>query len=100
MSDESIDRSEGRASTPPSEGTPDDDRWLDRPGSVNLIIKVLMVACAVSVVADFFYHKHGDYSFQEWLAFDAVFGFVAYVGLVTVAKGVRRVLMRDEDYYD
>jgi hypothetical protein len=81
-------------------GRRDDDHWLDRPASVNLIIKMLMMACALSVVADFFYHKHGDYSFQEWIAFDAVFGFLAYVGLVTAAKGVRRLLMRNEDYYD
>jgi len=96
MSDESIDS----ASKSSSEGGSEDERWLDRPGSVNLIIKVLMVACALSVLADFFYHKHGDYHFQEWIAFDAVFGFLAYVGLVTAAKGVRRLLMRNEDYYD
>jgi hypothetical protein len=77
-----------------------EDRWLDRPGSVNLIIKVLVCACALTVVADFFYHKHGDYHFQEWFAFDAAFGFLAYIGLVTAAKGVRRLLMRSEDYYD
>ena len=96
MSDESIDP----ASNPSPGGGSDDERWLDRPGSVNLIIKVLMVACALSVLADFFYHKHGDYHFHEWIAFDAVFGFLAYVGLVTAAKGVRRLLMRNEDYYD
>jgi hypothetical protein len=78
----------------------EEDRWLDRPSSINLIIKVLVAACTLSVLADFFYHKHADYSFQEWIAFDAVFGFVAYVGLVTTAKGLRRLLMRDEDYYD
>ncbi len=87
-------------SKPSSGGHADDDRWLDRPSSVNLIIKLLILACVLSVVADFFYHKHGDYGFQEWLAFDALFGFFAYVGLVTTAKGVRRLLMRDEDYYD
>jgi hypothetical protein len=76
------------------------DYWLDRPSSINLIIKILVAACVGSVAADFFYHKHGDYAFQEWIAFDAVFGFLAYVGLVTAAKGVRRILMRSEDYYD
>lgn len=74
--------------------------WLDRPSSVNLIIGGLIVACLVSVLADFFYHKHADYPFQEWIGFDAVFGFAAYVGLITAAKGFRRLLMRDEDYYD
>ena len=77
-----------------------DERWLDRPGSVNRIIKILVVACVVTVVADFLYHKHGDYSFQEWLGFDAAFGFVAYVSLVSLAKGIRGLLMRREDYYD
>jgi hypothetical protein len=79
---------------------PNEDRWLDRPSSIRLIIRILIAACVLSVLADFFYHKHADYSFQEWIAFDAVFGFAAYVGLVTSAKGLRRLLMRDEDYYD
>lgn len=95
-----FDESTDHASKPSSGGGSDDDRWLDRPSSVNLIIKVLMAACALSLAAEFFYHKHGDYHFQEWLAFDAVFGFLAYVGLITVAKAVRRLLMRNEDYYD
>jgi hypothetical protein len=76
------------------------DWWLDRPTSIALIIKVLIAACVLTVLADFFYHKHGDYSFQEWIAFDAVFGFLAYVGLITVAKLFRKIVMRDEDYYD
>jgi len=82
--------------TPGSNG----DWWLDRPSSVSLLIKLLVAACLGTVAADFFYHKHGDYAFQHWIAFDAVFGFVAYVSLVTLAKGLRRLLMRDEDYYD
>ena len=96
MDDESIDH----ASKSSSGGASDKERWLDRPGSVNLIIKVLMGACALSVLADFFYHKHGDYHFQEWIAFDAVFGFLVCVGLVAAAKRMRRLLMRSEDYYD
>ena len=83
-----------------SDSAANDDRWLDRPSSISLIIKLLVAACTLSVLADFFYHKHGDYHFQHWFAFDAVFGFLAYVGLVTAAKGVRRLLMRNEDYYD
>jgi hypothetical protein len=79
---------------------PTDVRWLDRSENINRIIMALVAACVASVAADFFFHKHVDYSFQAWLGFDAVFGFVAYVGLITVAKGVRRLLMRSEDYYD
>ena len=79
---------------------PRDERWLDRPENVNRLIMVLVAACIGTVLADFFYHKHGDFHFQEWFAFDAIFGFLAYVGLVTVAKGFRRLVMRSEDYYD
>jgi hypothetical protein len=100
MSDELIEHTPDQASQPSSSGGSNDDWWLDRPSSIRLIIRVLMIACALSVVAEFFYHKHGDYHFQEWIAFDAAFGFLAYVGLITAAKGVRRLLMRDEDYYD
>ena len=52
------------------------------------------------VLADFGYHKHGHFGFQEWFAFDAVFGFVSYVGLVNVAKIFRKLVMRREDYYE
>ena len=41
-----------------------------------------------------------QYWLHERIAFDAAFGFLAYVGLITAAKGIRRLLMRDEDYYD
>jgi hypothetical protein len=102
MTDETPQREDGTTRGQNEQGGPDakSEWWLDRPSSVNLIIKVLIVACVLSVLADFFYHKHADYSFQEWIAFDAVFGFLAYVGLITVAKGFRRLVMRDEDYYD
>jgi hypothetical protein len=102
MADETPQSEDPTASGHGEQGDPGatSDWWLDRPSSVNLIIKVLIVACVLSVLADFFYHKHADYAFQEWIAFDAVFGFLAYVGLITVAKGFRRLVMRDEDYYD
>ncbi len=78
----------------------DDPRWLDKPGSVDLLIKILIAACVASVMADFFYDKHGEFHFQEFTGFDALYGFIAYVGLIHVAKGVRVLLMRSEDYYD
>ena len=78
----------------------DDERWLDRPGSVDTLIKALVAVSLVSVLADFFYHKHGHWHFQEFFGFDAWYGFVACVGLVIAAKGLRVLLMRDEDYYD
>jgi len=81
-------------------GTDEHEYWLDKPSSVNLIIKILIAACVIVVLADFGYHKHGDFHFREWFAFDAIFGFSAYVFLITCAKGWRKLVMRREDYYD
>ena len=75
--------------------------WLDQPRNVNKIIYALVAACTAVVLADLFYHKeHTEYAFQSWIGFDAFYGFVCCVFLVLAAKQLRRVLMRDEDYYD
>lgn len=91
MSDDTHEHS----SPPPGEP----DYWLDQPANINLLIKILIASCVIVVGADFFYHKHGHFGFQEWFAFDAVFGFAAYVGLVNAAKLLRKIIMRDENYY-
>ena len=49
---------------------------------------------------DFVYHKHVHFDFEAWPGFYAVVGFVSYVGLVFTAKGLRRLLKREEGYYD
>jgi hypothetical protein len=74
--------------------------WLDERRNVNKVFYALCAVCMLVVVADFFYHKHGHFSFEQIIGFHAGFGFVAYVGLVLLAKQLRRVLKRDEDYYD
>ncbi|MCS5635098.1 MAG: hypothetical protein NZ990_01160 [Myxococcota bacterium] len=83
-----------------SEDGSKNSHWLERPGSVDKIIRTLAVICALLVVADFFYEKHGHYSWENFPGFYAFFGFVSCVGLVLAAKLLRRILKRDEDYYD
>lgn len=75
-------------------------RWLDDPRNVDKIYYGLWVLCALVVVADFFYEKHGYFFFEHWVGFHAAYGFIACVGLVIAAKQLRRVLKRSEDYYD
>ena len=67
---------------------------------LRILLRVLVGICSGFAAADLFYTKHVEFGFQSWIAFDAVFGFVACVGLVLIAKQLRRFLMRDEDYYD
>jgi hypothetical protein len=74
--------------------------WFDQEKNVNKIVWALVAMCTASVLADFFYHKHTHYGFQGFVGFDAFYGFVSCVLLVLAAKQLRKVLMRDEDYYD
>lgn len=88
-----------RPEHPPA--NPADKRyWLDDPGNVNKLVYALYIICALLFAADFFYEKHGHFSFEQWLGFYGWFGFLSYVGLIHVAKGLRRLVKRDEDYYD
>jgi hypothetical protein len=45
-------------------------------------------------------HKHVEVAAEAWFGFYGIFGFVACVGLVLGAKELRKILMRDETYYD
>ena len=74
--------------------------WLDRPENVRKVYVGLWVFGLVWVIPDFLLHKHEDVEFAATLGFYAIFGFVACVALVLTAKGLRRILMRPEDYYD
>jgi hypothetical protein len=74
--------------------------WLDDPANVRKVYYGLWVACIVLAALDLFYHKHVHYDFEELIGFFGFFGFVACVGLVLASKGLRRIVMRDEDFYD
>jgi hypothetical protein len=77
-----------------------DHRWLDKPRNVTRIVYGLAVLCGLALVADLFYPKDPHFAVESWPAFYPVYGFVVSVALVLSAKQLRRVLRRDEDYYD
>jgi hypothetical protein len=74
--------------------------WLDDPANVTRIVWALVAVCAALLLADAFYVKHGHFAIERVFGFYALFGFVAYVGLISLGKGLRTILMRREDYYD
>ncbi len=73
--------------------------WLDQPRNINRIVYALWLICAGLLIAEFFYHKHPHFGWDGWFGFYALFGFVAYCFIVLTAKGLRRLIRRDEDYY-
>jgi len=74
--------------------------WLDDPANVTRLVRVFYAVCAVLIVIDVFVPKHGPFSIEHWFGFYGFFGFLACVALVLIAKQLRKVLMRPEDYYD
>jgi len=74
--------------------------WLDNPRNVDKIFWCLVGVCALLTIADFIHHKHGHFSWEEWIGFYGFYGFLACVALVLMAKQLRKLLKRDEDYYD
>lgn len=77
-----------------------DRRPLDHPRNVDRIVYGLYALCGLAFLADFFYPKHPHFLFEHWFGFYAGFGFIASVTLVLTAKQLRRLLRRDEDYYE
>jgi len=85
----------------PPEGAADERQgFLDKPKNVTLLVRAFYVLCAGLVVADFFVHRHEVHPWERLVAFYPLYGFVGIVVLVYVAKLLRRISMRPEDYYD
>jgi len=78
----------------------EDKRWLDHPKNVDKIFYALIAVCVLSVLADFIWSRHGHFDFEEIPGFYAIYGFIAYCFIVLSAKQLRRILKRDENYYD
>ncbi len=51
------------------------------------------------LLGDLLYHKHATFGFESWFGFFAWYGFICCVALVLLAKQMRKVVKRDEDYY-
>lgn len=74
--------------------------FFDKPKNVSIILYSFYAICALLVALDFVVHRHIYLDFEKIPAFYAIYGFVACVLLVVLAKLMRLVLMRDETYYD
>ena len=87
--------------TDPAESPPPSrSYWLDRPGSIDLVYRAVVAVCALLLSLDFFYVKHTELEIERYFGFYGIYGFVCCVFLVLAAKEVRKLLRRDEDYYD
>ena len=73
---------------------------FDNPRNVARLLKGFYGICVILVIADFIIHRHTTMGWEKIPAFYAIYGFVACVVLVVLAKLMRKVVMRKENYYD
>ena len=68
-------------------------RWLQRD------LKLFFALCIAVALLDLVIEKQGEH-WWNIVGFHSLYGFIACVFLVLVAKGLRRIVMRGEEYYD
>jgi len=78
----------------------DKKHLFDNPKSVKLLIRALYISCFVLFAMDLVIHRHTVHPWESFIGFYAIYGFLACVILVLLARELRKLVMRDEDYYD
>ena len=73
---------------------------FDKPANPRVLLIGFYAALGLLLVIDFFIHKHPSFAWEGYPNFFAAYGFVSCVLLVYVAKGLRRLVRRDENYYE
>ena len=76
------------------------ERFLDRQENVDRLLWVFTGLGLAVLVVDFFFHRHVYHSWEHLWGFYGIFGALAIVVLVQLAKGLRKLVMRDEDHYE
>jgi hypothetical protein len=79
---------------------PEREHVWDKPRNVKLLFNVFYAVCAILVVLDLVIPRDDHHAWERLPEFYPLYGFVGIVVLVLIAKLMRRVLMRPEDYYD
>jgi len=79
--------------------------WMDKPDTVKRLFTIFYVICAALIAAEVLLlgaentHPHPLEERMRFLVYP-VYGFVSFWFLVLVARPMRKLLIRSEDYYE
>jgi len=76
------------------------ERFLDKQENVDRLLWGATVVGVLILLVDFFFHRHSYHPWERLWGFYGIFSVVAIVVLVQLAKVLRKLVMRDEDYYE
>ncbi len=76
-----------------------------KPNSVptrpaRLILRIFFALSAIVLLLDFVVEREHHHPLEEMRVIYPFFGFFGIALLIVMAKGLRRLVMRSEDYYD
>lgn len=72
---------------------------FDEPRNRRRLVHGLIAACLILLGLDLVLHRHAEHPWEGMLGFYPFYGFAACVLLVLLAKELRKLLQRGEDYY-
>jgi len=70
------------------------------PRTARLLWALLIIALALTVVAELFIERHPAFDFDGFFGFNAWYGFATCVVMVIGALGMGLVLKRPDNHYD
>jgi len=70
-----------------------------QPNIIRWILRILYGICILLVIADFVVHRHSITAMEKVPVLYGLYAFIACAIFVFVASQLRKVLMRNEDYY-
>ena len=78
---------------------PNTEHWLVRASTIAWLWRISIVILALTVLAQLVFPVKGYFDIDGWLGFGALYGFLACVAMVLLAKALGFVLKRQENYY-
>ena len=74
--------------------------WLDSEKNRRRVRTYFYAALVALLIVDGVIPKHGYFPWEGVWGFFAAYGFIGCVSLIFIAKLLRRLVKRREDYYD
>lgn len=74
--------------------------WLQRPGTVRWLWRLGLGLLALTLLAQLAVPLYAHFGVDGWFGFHALFGFIACVAMVLLAKLLGWLLKRPDTYYD
>jgi hypothetical protein len=74
--------------------------FFDSPENTRRFFLVFYVICGIAIAGEFFVDRVTHHPWESLFGFYGLWGFASFWFLVLVAKQMRKILIRSEDYYD